>query len=185
MQNLQIPNTAETRIIPKWLFPPRFSDKNRFTSGCCTGCSHLHKNTTARLAMKGGGFLGVAGWNWGRMEAFQQHRPPLADPSPPDSTDPKISAFSNVRFTIEIKYCEDTRPQNQLNAAKEQHKYLCNILQGPSVSLHIILLGVGGRHHLQHSHSEAFQGTGSWFSNSKEACLQAPCALRGLCCCPY
>ena len=22
---------AETRIIPKWLFPPRFSDKNRFT----------------------------------------------------------------------------------------------------------------------------------------------------------
>ena len=34
MQNLQIPNTAETRIIPKWLFPPRFSDKNRLTSSC-------------------------------------------------------------------------------------------------------------------------------------------------------
>jgi len=32
MQNLQILNTAETRIVPKWLFPPRFSDKNRFTS---------------------------------------------------------------------------------------------------------------------------------------------------------
>jgi hypothetical protein len=32
MQNLQIPNTAETRIIPKWLFPSRFSGKNRFTS---------------------------------------------------------------------------------------------------------------------------------------------------------
>jgi len=28
----EIPNTAETRVIPKWLFPPRFSDKNRFTS---------------------------------------------------------------------------------------------------------------------------------------------------------
>jgi hypothetical protein len=27
MQNLKIPNTAETRIVPKWLFPPRFSDK--------------------------------------------------------------------------------------------------------------------------------------------------------------
>ena len=39
---------------------------------------------------------------------------------------------------------EDTRPQNQLNAAKEQHKDLCNILQGASVTLHIILLGVGG-----------------------------------------
>jgi hypothetical protein len=31
-QNLQIPNTAETRIIPKWLFPPRFSDENSVTS---------------------------------------------------------------------------------------------------------------------------------------------------------
>jgi len=34
VQNLQISNTAETRIIPKWLLPPRFSDKNRFTSSC-------------------------------------------------------------------------------------------------------------------------------------------------------
>jgi len=42
---------------------------------------------------------------------------------------------------VEIKCCECTRPQNQLNAAKEQHKDLCNILQGASVTLHIILLG--------------------------------------------
>ena len=45
---------------------------------------------------------------------------------------------------VEIKYFEDTRPQNQLNAAKEQHQDLCSILQGASVTLHIILLGVGG-----------------------------------------
>jgi len=32
MQNLQVPETAESRIIPKWLFPPRFLDKDRFTS---------------------------------------------------------------------------------------------------------------------------------------------------------
>ena len=32
MQNFQIPETAESRIVPKWLFPPRFSDKDRFTS---------------------------------------------------------------------------------------------------------------------------------------------------------
>ena len=38
---------------------------------------------------------------------------------------------------VEIMYCEDTRPQNQLNAAKEQHKDLCNILQGASVTLHV------------------------------------------------
>ena len=35
-------------------------------------------------------------------------------------------------------------PQNQLNAAKEQHKDLCNILQGASVTVPIILLDVGG-----------------------------------------
>ena len=32
MQNLQISETAESRIVAKWLFPPRFSDKDRFTS---------------------------------------------------------------------------------------------------------------------------------------------------------
>ena len=32
MQNLQIPETAESIIVPKWLFPSRFSNKDRFTS---------------------------------------------------------------------------------------------------------------------------------------------------------
>jgi hypothetical protein len=32
MQNFQISETAESRIVPNWLFPPRFSDKDRFTS---------------------------------------------------------------------------------------------------------------------------------------------------------
>jgi len=32
IQNLQIPETAENRVVPKWLFPPRFPDKDRFTS---------------------------------------------------------------------------------------------------------------------------------------------------------
>ena len=31
-QNLQISETAESRIVPKWLFPPRFPNKDRFTS---------------------------------------------------------------------------------------------------------------------------------------------------------
>jgi hypothetical protein len=32
MQNLQVPETAESRFVPKWFFPPRFPDKDRFTS---------------------------------------------------------------------------------------------------------------------------------------------------------
>jgi hypothetical protein len=66
MQNLQIPDTAETRIILKWLFPPHFSNKNRFTSS--RPDAKLVAPTSAktrcnRLAMKGDGFLGVAGGN--------------------------------------------------------------------------------------------------------------------------
>ena len=48
---------------------------------------------------------------------------------------------------IEVKYCDDTRHDNQLERAAEQHKRLVSILkaQGCSkVSLHIILLGVVG-----------------------------------------
>jgi len=32
LQNLQILETAESRIVPKWHFPPRFLDKGRLTS---------------------------------------------------------------------------------------------------------------------------------------------------------
>ena len=45
---------------------------------------------------------------------------------------------------IEIKYCEDTRPQNQLSTAQEQHRDFCKFHQGASTTLHAILLGVGG-----------------------------------------
>ena len=36
-------------------------------------------------------------------------------------------------------------------AAKEQHKDLCDVLQGASVTLHIILLGVGGTTYNTHT----------------------------------
>jgi len=32
MQNFQIPETVESIFVPKWLFPTRFPDKDRFTS---------------------------------------------------------------------------------------------------------------------------------------------------------
>jgi hypothetical protein len=93
----------------------------------------------------------LAGGNWGGLGAPQQHHQPLADPPSPDSTDPKISAFYNVTFTSSISRTVrtldrrlDTRPQNQLSAAQEQHKGLCSILQGASVTFRTILLGVVG-----------------------------------------
>jgi len=64
MQNLQISETAEIRIVPKWLFPPRFSDKNRFTSSrpdiVILPSPQKHINNKLN---HWGGFFGVAGGN--------------------------------------------------------------------------------------------------------------------------
>jgi len=145
MQNLQDPGTAESRIVPKWLFPPRFSDKDRFTS-CrpefmlVTHILQKHKNKKTN----------VGGWilRSGRGQLRETGSTSAAPPATSRATNPiqhRPKDLSKPRrdiHLVEIKYCEDTRPQNQLNAAKEQHKNLCNILQGASVTLQIILLGV-------------------------------------------
>eukprot|EP00983_Pelagomonas_calceolata_P074019 1152366-Pelagomonas_calceolata.AAC.2 len=45
---------------------------------------------------------------------------------------------------IEIKYREDTGPEQQLEAAQRQHTNLCNLISAKSVTLHMILLGAVG-----------------------------------------
>ena len=65
MQKLKIPETAESRIVPKWLFPPRFPDKDRFSSSrpdfllVTPSVAKTQKQQTN----VGGGFFGVAGGN--------------------------------------------------------------------------------------------------------------------------
>jgi len=82
MHKLQIPNTTETRNTPKWLFPPRFSDKNRCTSSRlgAVPVAPISAGKRNRLAMEDDGFLGVAGGNSaapptiGRSTFPRQHR---------------------------------------------------------------------------------------------------------------
>ena len=62
-----------------------------------------------------------------------------------------LSILQRDIHLIEIKYCEDTRPQNQLSAAQELHKGLCSILHGASITLHTIHLGVGGTVYNNHT----------------------------------
>jgi len=47
---------------------------------------------------------------------------------------------------VEVKYCEDTRPRSQLEAAHHQHSVLCQHLRrvAANVSLHTFFLRVGG-----------------------------------------
>jgi len=101
----------------------------------------------------------VGGWvlRSGRGELRETGSTSAALPATNRATNPRqhrpkdLSKHRRDIHLVEIKYCEYTRPQNQLNAAKEQHKNLCNTLQGASVTLHIILLGVGGTFYNTHT----------------------------------
>jgi len=69
-------------------------------SNNCLLLSPQEQKSNRLVAMKGGGFLGLAGCNWRRMGALQQHRQsPQADPPSPDNIVQKISVFSNGTFT--------------------------------------------------------------------------------------
>jgi hypothetical protein len=155
MQNLQIPVTAQSRIEPKWLFPPCFSNKNRFTSSRQDIVMVTPISTKIQQQQTNSG-----GWvlRSGRGQLRETGSTPAALPATNKATNPRQhrprdlgKSQRDVHLVVEIKYCEDTRPQNQLNAAKERLKHLCNILQGASVTLHIILLGVGGTIYNSHT----------------------------------
>ncbi len=61
----------------------------------------------------------------------------------PGQTRPKNLPWQRrTTHLIEIKYCEDTRPVQQLQAAHAQHGRLRRSIAGDHV-LHVILLGVG------------------------------------------
>ncbi len=70
-------------------------------------------------------------------------------PSPATAYRPRQTRPKNLPWQrhnthlIEIKYCEDTRPEQQLQAAHAQHSHLKRSSAGDNV-LHVILLGVGG-----------------------------------------
>jgi hypothetical protein len=131
IQNLQISETAESRIVPKWLFPPHFPDKDRFTS---SRPDFVLVTLSAAKTQKQQ--FNVGGWvlRSGRGQLRETGSTSAAPPATSTATNPRQHRPQDLNKTrrnihlVEIKYCENTRPQNQLNAVKEQHKDLCNIL---------------------------------------------------------
>ena len=108
----------------------------------CTGWSPGNKQQTS----KEGGWVHRSG-----RRATERDREHLSSTTshrqihlPQTEPTQKSQHFSTWHHLIEIKYCEDTRPQNQLSAVQKHHKGLCSILQGASVTLHTTLLGLGG-----------------------------------------
>eukprot|EP00983_Pelagomonas_calceolata_P120154 1160678-Pelagomonas_calceolata.AAC.1 len=56
-----------------------------------------------------------------------------------------------VATCTSIKYCEGTRPGQQLEVAQRQHANLCNPINAKAVTLHTLLLGVGGTCYTEHT----------------------------------
>ncbi len=77
-------------------------------------------------------------------------------PTPATAYQPRQTCPENLPWQrhathlIEIKYCEDTRPEQQLQAAPAQHGCLRRSIAGDHV-LHVILLGVGGVIYIPHT----------------------------------
>ncbi len=73
-------------------------------------------------------------------------------PSPATAYRPRQTRPENLPWQrrtthlIEIKYCEDTHPEQQLQAAHAQHGHLRHSIAGDHV--HVILLGLGGVIHI-------------------------------------
>eukprot|EP00983_Pelagomonas_calceolata_P083941 1156261-Pelagomonas_calceolata.AAC.1 len=55
------------------------------------------------------------------------------------------------RFTGAPKHCEDTRPGQQLEAAQRQYADFYRLISAKAVTLHTILLGVGGTCYTEHT----------------------------------
>ncbi len=69
----------------------------------------------------------------------------------PRQTRPKNLPWQRrTTHLIEIKDCEDNRPEQQLQAAHAQHGYIRHSIAGDNV-LHVILLGVGGVIYIPHT----------------------------------
>ncbi len=75
-------------------------------------------------------------------------------PSPATAYRPRQTRPENLpwqrRTTVEIKYCENTCPEQQLQVAHAQHGHLRRSIAGDHV-LHVILLGVGGVTYIPHT----------------------------------
>ncbi len=141
-KNLQIPAGSTNRIVPEWLFPRRFPTKQRLTTSgpdaiLVTDMPNkkvpdIHPRYALRSRAGCRGDRGLSA----TAPAYQ----------PSSRVRNSIQLQPNQRHINleEVKYCEDTRPRIQLEAAHHQHSVLRQHIRqaAANVCLHTILLGV-------------------------------------------
>ncbi len=153
-----------SRVPPAWIFAKNHIRRDRLTSRPdailvtpkkCNINSQNQQNhpNDQGLTLRSGrrvvlgrglGFLAAATAAGGRP-------PSPATAHQPRPTRPKNLPWQlRTTHLIEIKYCKDTRPEQQLQAAHAQHGHLRRSIAGDNV-LHAILLGVGGVIYIPHT----------------------------------
>ncbi len=146
LQNLQIPKGSTDRIVPEWLFPRQFPSKQRLTSRpdailvteMPAKKAEQLPNVHPRYALRSRtGCRGDRGLS-ATATAYQ--------PSSRVWNSSQLPPNQRHIHLVEVKFCEDTRPRSQLEAAHHQQGVLCQhrCRAAAHVSLQIILLGVGG-----------------------------------------
>ncbi len=152
IQSLQIPVTAESRVPLAWIFAINHNRRDRLTSRSdpilvtpkktCNINSQNQQNhpNDQGLTLRSGRRV-VLGRGQGSLAAATAAvgRPPTpATAYQPRQTRPENLPWQRrTTHLIEIKYCEDTRPEQQLQAAHAQHGRLRCSISGDRV-LHVI-----------------------------------------------
>eukprot|EP00983_Pelagomonas_calceolata_P038423 1136796-Pelagomonas_calceolata.AAC.2 len=144
LQDLQIPEHSTNRTLPKYIFPRCFPDKQRLTSSRPDAILVVPMKRVPRMNSQFP--LRSRGGRGGNRE----HSAPATASSPTSKVRHLSQLPPEQTHHLEVKYCEDTRPnlalKNQPEASKQQHHNLCRHLSRASaqVTLHTTLLGVGG-----------------------------------------
>jgi len=123
----------------------------------------------------------VCGFGRGFPDELLVNLPLVNLPNQPRQTRPKDLPWQRcTTHLIEIKSCEDTRPEQQLQAAHAQPEHGClrRSIAGDHV-LHVIVLSVGGVICIPHTLVLLkCLGLGS---QSQDNCSQASCSFCAIC----
>jgi len=145
--NLQLPAHASNRTIPDYLFSRNTSQRSRLTSSRPDAILitpyHAKPNSSSPSSSSS---------SPSRYMLRSRHQGTQGSSTASRVRQPHLlNATQRHVHLIEIKYCEDTRPEHQLAAAQQQHAHLCKLIDAKAVTIHPILLGVGGTCYTEHT----------------------------------
>jgi len=152
MQNLQISEIAKSMIVPKWLFPPRFSDKDRFTSSRPDMCWLLHslqKHETRTETSRSQRFSQrVSNQTKRNHDSISTSPIPLpqttaitclSDPAPTN----QLATLSQDQQAKRTRYTQDTLPSTRKRTSSQtksqQHTPLTQIIDTVAFSSQIVI----------------------------------------------